>query len=102
MTIKNTESLSMAEATEYITKENVENTEVIGFIRKFSKLDFKKAKELRGKIVALDLMKINEKHIAKLIDILPETAEEINKIFNDVGLDEDETKKILDTIKEFK
>ena len=47
-------------------------------------------------------MKINEKHIAKLIDILPETAEEINKIFNDVELDEDETKKILDTIKEFK
>ena len=45
---------------------------------------------------------MNDSNISKLIDILPEKAEEINKIFIDIGLDENETKKILDTIKEFK
>ena len=47
-------------------------------------------------------MKIKLEYIVKIIDILPETAEELNKIFVDVSLDEDETKKILDTIKKFK
>ena len=41
-------------------------------------------------------------NISKLIDVLPEKAEEVNKIFIDVSLDENETQKILDTIKEFK
>ena len=40
--------------------------------------------------------------ISKLIDVLPEKAEEVNKIFTDVSLDENETKNVLDTIKEFK
>ena len=47
-------------------------------------------------------MKLKNEHISKLIDLLPENKEDLNKIVNDVGLDEDETKKILDTIKEFK
>ncbi len=94
------ESLSMVEANEYLDKDS--GTDLKGFIKKFVKMKPEKAKELREKIKSLDLLKVKEEHIAKLIDLLPETAEEINKIFSDVGLDEDETKKILDTIKEFK
>ena len=45
---------------------------------------------------------MNDINISKLIDILPEKEEEVNKIFIDVGLDENETKRILDTVKEFK
>jgi DNA-directed RNA polymerase subunit F len=41
-------------------------------------------------------------YIVKIIDTLPENSEELNKIFIDVSLDEDETRKILDTIKKFK
>ena len=46
-------------------------------------------------------MKINDENIAKIIDILPENEVDLNKIFIDVVLDEDETKKILETVKEF-
>ncbi|RLG11091.1 hypothetical protein DRN73_06230 [Candidatus Pacearchaeota archaeon] len=92
--------LSMAEAEEYIDKEN--ETDVKGFIKKFIKIKPEKAKELRKKLKELDLMKLKNEHISKLIDLLPENKEDLNKIVNDVGLDEDETKKILDTIKEFK
>jgi len=98
--IINKESLSMVEAIEYIDKDN--KTDVQGFIKKFVKMKPIEAKELRTKLKALDIIKMKNEHIAKVIDLLPETTEEINKIFNDVGLDEDETKKILDTIKEFK
>jgi DNA-directed RNA polymerase subunit F len=99
--IKNTESLSMAEASEYIKKLESES-EVIGFIKKFTKITPKEAKEMRKKITELNLMKIREEHISKIIDILPEDAQDLNKIFVDMSLDEDETNKILDIIKQYK
>jgi len=92
--------LSMSESKEYMNKES--GTDIQGFVKKFILLKPEKAKELRKKVEDLNLLKVKEEHIAKLIDLLPETTEDLNKIFSDVSLDEDETKKLLDTIKEFK
>lgn len=89
----------MAEATEYLGKEQ-ENLK--GFASKFTVLKVQQAKDFRKKLKELDLMKVNEKHISKIIDLLPISSEEINKIFTDVSLDEDETKKIIDIVKQFK
>jgi len=100
--IKNSEPLSMAEALEYMKKDEGTETEVIGFIKKFNKLKSKEAKELRQEIDTLNIIKIKPEYTVKMIDLLPESPEELNKIFVDVSLDEDETKKILDTIKKFK
>lgn len=100
--IKNTTSLSMAESLEYIEKEKKAEKPIIEFIKKFVKITPKEAKELRKKLEALNIIKLNDMNISKIIDILPEKAEEINKIFVDISLDENETKRILDTIKEFK
>lgn len=95
--IKNNKPLSMAESTEYIEKES----NAMIFIKKFNVISIKDAKELRKKLEDLNLIKMNDFHISKIIDLVPEKAEEINKIFIDVGLDENETKKILDVVKEF-
>lgn len=98
--IRNTEPLSMPEALEYLKGE--ENKEIVGFIKKFSKLSLKDGKNLRKELQELNLMKVREEHITKIINILPENAEELNKIFTDVSLDENETGKILDKVKQFK
>lgn len=101
--IKKNEPISLIESTEYLVKaEGIEVEELRSFIKKFSKLDIKKAKELKEKIRKLNLMKIKEEHIAKIIDLVPEDLEDLNKIFIDMNLDEDETKKVLETIKENK
>jgi DNA-directed RNA polymerase subunit F len=100
--IKNTEPLSMAEVVEYIKRSEESETEIVGFIKKFNKLKAKEVKELRKEIEALEMMKIKPEYVIKIIDILPETVDELNKIFVDVSLEEDETKKILETIKKFK
>ena len=100
--IKNSIPLSMAESLEYIEKDKKAEKPAADFIKRFVKISPKEAKELRKKLENLKIMKLNDINISKLIDILPEKAEEINKIFIDIGLDENETKKILDTIKEFK
>ncbi len=98
MTVKNNEPLSIAEVTEYVDKDS----EVVKFIKRFTKMSAKEAKDLRKKIGGLELMKVNSENTSKIIDLLPENQEDLNKIFVGVNLDEDESKKILDTIKEFK
>lgn len=99
--IKNNEPLSMAEAKGYIKKHEGSETDILGFINKFTKLSPKEAIELRKKLEDMKMMKLKKEHIVKIIDIMPENPENLNKIFVDVGLDEDETKKILETVKEF-
>ncbi len=100
--IKNSEPLSMAEATEYIDKSDEKGKEVLAFIKKFTKIKPAESKKLRENLQKLDLIKLNENSIAKLIDFLPENSEEVNKIISDANLNEDEIKKILEIIKEFK
>ena len=96
--IKNSEPLSMSESIEYMDKEDP----LTGFLKKYVKLTPEKAKELREKIEELDLIKINDNNMAKLLDILPRDKEELNKIFVDASLSEDEANKILETIKEYR
>ncbi len=100
--IKNLEPLSMAEAAEYLKDPEGREAEIRGFIKKFTKMKPEKAKEIRKKITALDLMKVREEHISSIIDTLPENMEELNKIFREASLDEDEANKILTIIKENK
>lgn len=92
----------MAEATKYIKDSKEEGKDVLGFIKKFTKLKPSKAKELREKLELLDIIKIDDKQISKIIDLLPEKEEELNKTFVGINLDEEESKKILGVIKEFK
>ena len=99
--IENNTPLSMLEVGEYL-KETGDNEETMKFIKSFTKGKSKGAKELKGKLEALDLMKIKQEHIVKIIDLMPGDQEELNKIFVGVSLDEDETKKILDAVKEYK
>jgi DNA-directed RNA polymerase subunit F len=99
--IKNNEPLSMSEATKYLGKTDSE-IDVKTFIKKFVKIKPQKAKELRKKLGELNMMKLKPEHISKIIDVLPEDKESLNKIFSDVSLNEDETNKILEIVKEYK
>ncbi len=92
----------MSEAQEFLDKKQENQAEVLAFMKSFVKLKSKEAKEMRQKLEELDLMKMKEEQLAKVIDLLPDTEEDLNKIFTGMGLDEDETKKILDIIKQYK
>ena len=97
MTIKDMKALSMAEASQYIDKE-----ELVAFVRKFSKIGHKDAEKLRDEIEKLGSIKIREGDIAKIIDILPEDVQDVSKIFTDVSLDEKEANQILEIVKKYK
>ncbi len=100
--IKEMTPMSMSESLEYIKGDDEKSAEIKGFIKKFVKISPKDAKEMRDKLEALNLLKLKPEYAVKIIDLLPDNSENLNKIFTDVGLDEDETKKILDIVKEYK
>ncbi|MBI5803563.1 hypothetical protein HY448_02660 [Candidatus Pacearchaeota archaeon] len=90
--------LSMAETAEY----SEGNEDLVKFMKNFDVLKITDAKELRGKLSELGLMKIKEEHITKIIDTLPEDEEDLNKIFTGISLDENETQSILNEVKKLK
>jgi DNA-directed RNA polymerase subunit F len=100
--IKNSEPLSMTEAQEYFDVKSEQGAKAHAFVKKFSNLNVKDSKEMRNKLNELNFVKLNNSQIVKIIELLPENSEEIDKIFTEVNLDEDETKKILDIVKQFK
>ena len=99
--IKDAKPLSMIEATEYFG-EKISGADVSGFVKKFSKLSLKEAKELRKKLDALELVKLDAKSISKIIETLPENLEELAKASIGINLDDEEVNRVLEVIKEFK
>ncbi len=97
--IEKSQSLSMSESMEYLNGE--EDSEMKGFMNKFVKLSVEDARKLRKEIEEMDLLKVRASHISKIINLMPQSKEELNKIFTDVSLEEDEITKILDTIKKY-
>jgi DNA-directed RNA polymerase subunit F len=96
--IKESKPISMAESQKYLGENH---GEIKAFIKKFISLKPEQAKELREKIESLELIKLNEKHVSKIIDVLPENKDVLMRIVAEANLDEDESNVILQTIKEY-
>jgi len=95
--------LSLPEVGEIVEASGEEEKkEIQNFIKKFTKLTPEKAKELRKEIENLGILKIKEEHVVKIIDLLPEDTSDINKIFTNVSLDENEANKILEIVKKYR
>ena len=93
--------LSMEE-TRQLVKAHEGKEEVEAFLKRFITLKPKDVQEMRKEIEGLNNVKINQEYLVKIIDFLPEDASDINKIFTDISLDEDEIKQILDIVKKYK
>ena len=72
------------------------------FIKGFNKMDVAKAREMKVALVELDLIKLKDEHIVKIVDFMPSDAADLNKVLVEVSLDGDEVTKILEVVKNFK
>jgi len=102
--IKDTTALNLAEVKKALgdVEDSEKKKQLEIFIKKFSKIQIKKSEELKKELQELNLLKLKSEHIVKIIDILPEDSSDLNKIFVDVNLDEDETNRVLDIVKKYK
>lgn len=94
------QALTLVEVKEIVDKLE-ERQEMKEYLKKFTKLSKDKANKLKEEITSLENLKIKEEHIIKLIDIVPKDSEDVNKIFSDTGLTEEETNAILEITKKY-
>ncbi|MFA5173850.1 MAG: hypothetical protein WC438_01585 [Candidatus Pacearchaeota archaeon] len=78
--------------------ESEKKLEMEAYLKKFLKTKSGKAKEIKEDLEKLDLLKLKREHIVKIVDLLPSDASDLNKIFVDISLNEDEINKILEIV----
>jgi len=72
------------------------------YLKKFLKVKAEQSKKIKEGLEGMDLLKLKREHIVKIADLMPEDASDLNKIFIDVSLNEEETNKILELVKNSK
>ncbi len=93
--------LNLNEVQEILEKvpDNEKKEEIEVFLKKFLKTKPAQAKKIKEELEKLDLLKVKREHLVKIVDLLPKDVSDLNKIFTDVSLNEDETNKILEIVK---
>jgi len=100
MNIKELRPIPMAEAREILKVEETEKAKIAeAFIKKFTKISGEEAKKMFDAIKKLNIDKLKDEDIVKIIDFMPEDTEGLRKIFtgSDINLEQDEITKILET-----
>lgn len=96
--ILNKKPLTLADVTDYVKDKEVSEP-LANYLKEFGKVSKDKSDKLKEEIIALKNPKIREENIVKAIDFLPKDKEEINKIFLESGLTDEEANTILKIIK---
>ena len=70
------------------------------YVDTFSNLDIKKAKDIEKKINELNIARIKDKHIAKIIDLMPRDIDILKSIFSgeNVTLKQEDLAQILEVL----
>lgn len=73
------------------------------FMNDTVKISLANAKELREKLEKLNIPRLKEEHIVKIIDILPASVEEFKVLIQGypITVNQENSKKIVDVVKEF-
>lgn len=80
--------------------ESEKKTQAEEYLKKFLKAKHASAaKTIKEELEALDILKMKSEHIVKIVDLMPEDISDINKIFVDISLSEEEANKILNVVK---
>ncbi len=99
MRIINLTPVSMASVKDICNLDEKKN--LSDYLKRFLKLKKADSEKLQHEINALNNVKIKDEHIVKISDFLPRDKDELNKIFNDVSLDEKEINDILEIVKKY-
>ncbi len=74
------------------------------YVNEIASLSFKTAKECMKKIQDLEVPRLKEEHLIKIVDTLPETPEHLKIILSgyNITITKENLKKIVDVIDEFR
>jgi DNA-directed RNA polymerase subunit F len=91
------------EILEEIKDKNYEQKLAYEHAKKFSKLDTKKAEALIKELSSLEMRKLKDDQIVKIVDIMPKDIEDLKVILekSTMKLSEEEMQKILEIVKKY-
>jgi len=98
--IKESKPITMAEVAS-LAGDTDKEKEMKSFVKKFVKMDVKKAKEMVAELESLDLIKLKEEHLVKIADFCPKDNVDLIKVLGDISLDQEESTKVLDVTKKY-
>lgn len=105
------EPLSMSDARKELKKIKKRDEELSfrsakteEYLNELTQLGEQKAAELTKKLMELEIPRLKEEHVAKMVDLLPYTKEDIKAILSHYTLTikEDNIKKILSVVDEYR
>ncbi|OIO40356.1 hypothetical protein CO154_01500 [Candidatus Pacearchaeota archaeon CG_4_9_14_3_um_filter_31_7] len=108
MIIKESKPISMIEADSILEKKKESKEEKIKevrrYIKKFVRIKKEDAVKIREELSKLDIIKLNDTHITKILDLVPMDAEDLRKIFANeaISLNQEEINKILNVTSKIK
>ena len=82
-------------------KDKEESKSISEYLKKFSKLSKEEALKIKSDISALNNPKLKEENIIKIIDFLPKSSEELNRILIEASLSEEESNAILEIVRKY-
>jgi len=103
-------ALCMSEVKDFLSKIKKRDEELNfranktdEYISSVNVISLKKAKELKDKIISLEIPRLKEHHILKIIDTLPNTVDELKVVLQGytVTVNSDNQKRIVGVISEF-
>jgi DNA-directed RNA polymerase subunit F len=100
MAVKKETPITMAEVVA-LAGDSEKSLEIKKFIKNFTEMTIEKSKEMKEKIKSLNILKLKDEHIVKIVDFVPTDASELNKTIIEVSLDQDEVNKILEITKKY-
>lgn len=86
--------VALAEVKKIIGDQEVKS-ELKDYLKEYCKNDYDQSIKIIEALKSLGNIKLKEEHIIKIADFMPKNAEELNKIFNDFALTENEANEII-------
>jgi DNA-directed RNA polymerase subunit F len=82
-----------------LIKDSDKEEEIKTFLSKFGKIGLEKDLGLKKRLEELDILKLKDRHIVKIVDFKPDSIIELNKIVSDISLDSEESNNVLNVIR---
>jgi len=87
-----------------VKEKNQEQKITFEYASKFAKLKGKEVEKLVEELKNANIPRIKEKHIVKIVDIMPKTVDELKALFlkEEVTLSKEDLQKILDILAKYR
>ena len=91
------------EILEEIKEKNYEQKLAYEHVKKFSKIELKKAEALIKELSELEMRKLKDDQIVKIVDLLPKDIEDLKVILakSQVPFKDDELEKVIEIVKKY-